>query len=336
MEFLSELGLFTAKLILIAGAVLILIAFAMQSSNRGRQRAQLEIEKLNRRFRSYRRQLQGHVLNKKEFKSLLKGEKKARKSEEQKPSRLFVVDFDGDIRASGVESLREEVTAILSVAKPGDEVVVRLDSGGGLVTHYGLAASQLMRFKSHQVRLTVCVDKIAASGGYMMACVADRILAAPFAVVGSIGVVAQVPNIHKLLRRHDIDYREITAGEYKRTISVFGEITEPGMEKFKSQIEETHVLFKTFVNSHRPALKIEQVATGEHWYGTQAVDLGLVDEIRTSDDYLFDRYESADIYRVQYHGKKRWADRLSDSLTRTTHGLLRRVWSDLDRSRFNS
>jgi serine protease SohB len=248
---------------------------------------------------------------------------------------VFVLEFQGDVRATAVESLREEITAILSVAKPGDEVVVRLESGGGLVTAYGLAASQLERIKAHGLRLTICVDKIAASGGYMMACVAHRVLAAPFAVLGSIGVIAQVPNFNRVLKKNDIDYREITAGEFKRTISIFGEITETGMEKFRSQIEDTHGLFKAYVSTHRPQLDLAKVATGEYWYGTQARDLGLVDELMTSDEYLHRQYDVADVYSVKYHPKRRLMDKLSEAVSTSLHSLTLKLWTEVEKKRLD-
>jgi serine protease SohB len=339
MAFLADLALFAAKTILVVGSVLIILAFIFQMSQKGaRNRAQIEIEKLNTRFRSFRRHLQSHLLGKKHFKNILKLEKKADKKDEKadkKSGRIFVLDFDGDIRATAVASLREEVTAILSIAADEDEVVLRLESGGGLVTSYGLAASQLARLKNAKnakVKLTVCVDKVAASGGYMMACVGDKILAAPFAVLGSIGVIAQIPNFNKLLRKHDIDYREVTAGQYKRT--VIGEITEPGLEKFKEQIEGTHVLFKNFVAGHRPRVDLAKVATGEHWYGTQCLELGLIDEVLTSDEYLYNFFQTHDVYRVKFLGRKKWMDRFSEAASLALHKLVLKVFSDLDRSRF--
>ncbi len=336
MDSLIELGMFALKTLFVVGGIgAVLILLFQLGSSRGRNtRSQLEVEKLNARYRSFKRYMQSHLLAKKEFKTLVKGEKKTRKKEGPKDRRIFVLDFHGDIRAAQTHSLREEVTAILLAGKAGDEVVVRLESGGGLVTHYGLAASQLARIKAQGLKLVVCVDRVAASGGYMMACVADRILAAPFAVVGSIGVIAQVPNFNKVLKRHDVDYREVTAGEFKRTVTVFGEITEPGFQKFKEQIEDTHRLFKSFVQAHRPRLDIAKVATGEYWYGTQALEKGLVDEIVTSDDYLFQHYEDADLFRVEYRGRKKLIERVSDSFSESLHKFAIRIWSDLDRTRF--
>ncbi len=339
MEFIYEIGLFALKTVFIVVGVLLTAAFLFQmGSSRNRRGTQMEVEKLNSRFKSFRRHLQGHLLGKKQFKNLQKAEKKQRKAEDTgdaRPGRVFVIDFVGDVRATAVQSLREEITAILSVAQAGDEVVVRLESGGGLVTSYGLAASQLARLKEAKIKLTICVDKIAASGGYMMACVADEIIAAPFAVVGSIGVIAQVPNFNRVLKKNDVDYREVTAGEFKRTVTVFGEITEHGMEKFKEQIEGTHLLFKNFVSSHRPRVDIAKVATGEHWYGTQAVELGLVDRLLTSDDYLFQRYPTADVFRVHYHGRKKLRDRLSESASEILHKTLLKLWTDANRTRFD-
>jgi serine protease SohB len=336
MEFLAELGLFALKTLIIVGGIIVVLAFLVQTSVARKHKPQIEVEKLNHRFRFLRRQLQRHLLAPKKFKSLLKDEKKAdKKDTEPRSSRVFVLEFQGDVRATAVESLREEITAILSVAKPGDEVVVRLESGGGLVTAYGLAASQLERIKAHGLRLTICVDKIAASGGYMMACVAHRVLAAPFAVLGSIGVIAQVPNFNRVLKKNDIDYREITAGEFKRTISIFGEITETGMEKFRSQIEDTHGLFKAYVSTHRPQLDLAKVATGEYWYGTQARDLGLVDELMTSDEYLHRQYDVADVYSVKYHPKRRLMDKLSEAVSTSLHSLTLKLWTEVEKKRLD-
>jgi len=212
--------------------------------------------------------------------------------------RVFVIDFKGDVMATEVESLREEVTVVLGIADAQDEVVVRLESSGGAVHGYGLAASQLGRIRAREIPLTVCVDKVAASGGYMMACVGKKIVAAPFAILGSIGVVAPVPNLHRLLERHGVDYENFTAGRYKRTVSLLGRITDEGREKLKEQLEETHELFKRYISEMRPSLDIESVATGEHWYGTRAVELGLADALTTSDDYLLEKAASARVFEV--------------------------------------
>lgn len=227
-------------------------------------------------------------------------EKQKKKSGGDRPKKtVFVLDFDGDLRASAVEALREEVTTIVGVAQPDDEVVARIESPGGTVHGYGLAASQLARLRAKGIALTVCVDKVAASGGYMMACVGQKIVAAPFAIVGSIGVVASLPNAHKALEKLGVEYRDITAGEYKRTVSVFGPVREEGLAKLQSQIEETHELFKAHIHAMRPALDIARVATGEHWYGTKALELGLIDELGTSDDVLLAKGEDAKVYEVR-------------------------------------
>jgi serine protease SohB len=217
---------------------------------------------------------------------------------------VFVVNFAGDLSAGAVAGLRQEVTAILSSRREGDEVVLRIESLGGVVASYGLAASQVVRLKAAGIRVTVCVDRAAASGGYMMACVADRILAAPFAVVGSIGVVAQLPNFHRLLKRYDIDFEQFHAGKYKRTVTLFGENTEADRAKVREQVEEVFELFKEFVGRYRPSLDVDRVATGEYWYGSRAVELGLVDELRTSDDYLLEASREAGLFEVRYMGRK--------------------------------
>jgi serine protease SohB len=340
MDFLLEIASFLVKTVMIVIAIGTVLLFLVQAISSGRRRLRegLEVEKLNDQYKSFRRQLQSRLLGKKEFKSIAKTAKKERKKDAATPreTRAFVLDFDGDIRASATDDLREEITAILSIAKPGDEVILRLESGGGLVTSYGLASSQLARFRTAGVKLTICVDKIAASGGYMMACTADQILAAPFAVVGSIGVIAQVPNFSKVLKKHDVDYREVTAGEYKRTITMFGEITEKGLEKFRAQLDETHMLFKDFIHQNRPSLDVQKVATGEHWYGTQALQLGLIDKVTTSDDYIINLFEAHDVYRVKHHSKKKLADRFSESFSTLIHRVAIKIWSDLNRTRFGT
>ena len=232
----------------------------------------------------------------------------------ESPKRMYVIDFDGDIHASGVDALREEVTAILATANQGDEVMVRLESPGGLVHSYGLAASQLKRIRDAGLRLTISVDQVAASGGYMMACVADDLVAAPFAVVGSIGVVAEIPNFNRLLQKANIDYEQHTAGQYKRTLTMFGQNTTVSREKFKQELEETHQLFKTFIHENRPNLDLDKVATGEHWYGRQALELGLVDKLQTSDDVILDALNSMDVYSIKYEIRKPLTERLSINL----------------------
>jgi serine protease SohB len=232
-----------------------------------------------------------------------------------------VLHFNGDIRASAVSALREEITAILTMAEKTDEILVCLDSGGGLVNAYGLAASQLQRIKDAKIKLIIAIDKVAASGGYMMACIADRIIAAPFAIIGSIGVLAQIPNFHRFLQKKSIDFEQLTAGQYKRTLTLFGENTEKAREKMQQEIDDTHELFKTFIHQHRPNIDIEKVSTGEHWYATTALNLNLVDALQTSDDYLLSASKQADIYEICFKLKKSLGKRLSANVAETYHKL---------------
>ena len=315
MEFLNEYGMFLAKAATLVAAVLVVVGGVAALLGRGgselESRGRLDIRSLNEDYDQMAVALKAATLSKKAFKQFQK-EQKARVKQREKVERrrVFVLDFHGDLRAVAVASLREEVTALLTVAQPEDEVVVRLESAGGLVHAYGLAAAQLLRIRDRRVKLTVAVDKVAASGGYMMACVADRIIAAPFAVVGSIGVIAQLPNFNRLLKKHDIDYEQFMAGEFKRTVTLLGENTDQGRRKFQEEIEEAHTLFKQFVKAHRPQVDLERVATGEHWYGAKALECQLVDELRTSDDVLLDASAGADLYGVAYIGKKPWLARL--------------------------
>jgi len=230
--------------------------------------------------------------------------------------RVFVINFDGDIRALTVENLRQEISAVLTIATPRDEVLVKIESAGGVIHGYGLAASQLQRIRNRNIPLTVVVDKIAASGGYMMACVANRILAAPFAIIGSIGVITQLPNFNRFLKRHNIDFEQVSAGEYKRTLTMFGENTDKGRKKLQEEVEEAHELFKSFVIANRPIVDIHAIATGEHWLGTRAKELKLVDEIMTSDDYLMLACDEADLYEITYTTKKNLLEKLTSSVSK--------------------
>ncbi len=333
MEFLYEYGLFLAKTItFVVAFIAIVVTITATAVKQKTKKGELEITDLSEHFEEVEEDVIHHLLTKEELKEKAKQDKKAekekkkQKSEDEKKSRLFVLDFNGSIDAKEVSGLREEVTALLTVATPDDEVFVRLESGGGMVHGYGLAASQLDRIRQKDIPLTVAVDKVAASGGYMMACVANKILSAPFAIVGSIGVIAQIPNFNKLLKKNDIDYEQLTAGEFKRTLTMFGENTDAGRAKFIEELEETHVLFKDFVREHRPSLDIDKVATGEHWFGLKAKELGLVDEIQTSDDYLLSASKDKQIVAIKYEVKKGIAEKFSKAASLSFDAIWSKLW----------
>lgn len=267
-------------------------------------------------------------LEKKQAKQAAKKKDDNAKSSDAKP-KLFVLSFNGSMDAHEVEELRQEITAVLAVIKPEDQVVVKLESPGGVVHGYGLAASQLLRFRTRNIPFTAVVDKVAASGGYMMACTASKIVAAPFAIVGSIGVVAQIPNFNRLLKKHDVDIELQTAGEYKRTLTMFGENTDEGRQKFKQELEQTHLLFKDFVKEYRPNIDIVQVATGEHWFATQAKEIGLVDEISTSDDFILSHLETHKIIAVNYQRKQKLSEKLSKNVVKGMEKLFFRQGNGL-------
>ena len=273
--------------------------------------SEMRITHLNQRLDSHQRFLANATLSKSEQKKLGKTQEKNQKSRTKDGNRVYVLDFKGDIQASAVEHLREEITIILSMARAGrDQIVLRLESPGGLVHGYGLAAAQLARLRDAGFHLTICIDKVAASGGYMMACIAEEIIAAPFAIVGSIGVVAQMPNFHKLLQSLKIDFDVYTAGKYKRTVTMFGENSSEGKEKFEEELEQTHQLFKHFVEKYRPKLDVSVIATGEHWYGEDALNLKLVDQLQTSDAYLLSLLPHSDVYAIQSRRKLTLGEKL--------------------------
>ncbi|MRT11040.1 protease SohB [Enterobacteriaceae bacterium RIT711] len=341
MDLIANYGLFLAKIVTVVAAIGILVTIIVNVAGRKRhQRGELRLTNLSEQYQEMQEEMQVARLDGHQQKLWHKTQKKKHKLEAKqakarakrgetvisdKPT-LYVLDFKGSMDAHEVTSLREEITAVLAVVKPEDEVLLRLESPGGVVHGYGLAASQLQRLRDSKVRLTVAVDKVAASGGYMMACVADKIVAAPFSIIGSIGVVAQVPNFHRLLKRNDIDVELHTAGQYKRTLTLFGENTEQGREKFREDLNETHQLFKEFVHDMRPSLDIDSVATGEHWYGTQALEKGLVDAVSTSDDLLINLMKDREVINVHYTRRKKMMDRFTGSAANSLDNLLLRWW----------
>ena len=319
IEFLTNYGLFLLKTATVVAGFLIVVGMTIVFSKKSKTLEKLEVTSLNDKYDAMASALQNQILPKKELKRLAKERKTEKKQRKKQPEntnekRIFVINFHGDIRATNVASLREEITAILTLANETDEVLVKLENTGGIVHEHGLGASQLRRLRDSGIPITVAVDKVAASGGYMMACVAQKIIAAPFAVIGSIGVLAQLPNFHELMTRQGIRFEQETAGEYKRNVTMFGENTEKDREKLREDIEETFTLFKDFVAQHRPNLDMVKIATGEHWYGTRALELGLIDEISTSDDFLLEASKISRLYEITYSAKKSVSERLLSSM----------------------
>jgi serine protease SohB len=344
LEFLTEYGLFLAKVVTFVVAAVVVISMILSATHKDQgdrdDVGELKIQKLNEKYRELRETIQARLmsdLERKQFEKNLKKEqkveKKAQKAKHKQPEtdtdnkpRIFVLDFNGDIKASDTDTMRRAITAILSVARPEhDEVIIRLESGGGMVHSYGLAAAQLDRIRSKGIKLTACIDKVAASGGYMMACVADRIIASPFAVLGSIGVVAQLPNFHRLLKKNDVDFEVLTAGEHKRTLTMFGENTQKGRQKFLEDLEDTHVLFKEYVSERRPEVDIAAVANGDIWFGSRALDVKLIDEIKTSDEYLIEACERADVISVAYQRKRTLPEKLGLAMSASLESTVWRI-----------
>ncbi len=309
MQFLMNYGLFLAKTATLVISILFLMGgtFAMTR----KPKPKLEIMFLNEQADSIKHKMEKEILGKKP--------KKKKKKEKEIQRHLYVIDFHGDLAASQVEGLREEISAVLSIANPKDEVIVRLETPGGIVNGYGLGASQLQRIRDRKIPLTICIDKIATSGGYLMACVADQIIAAPFAILGSIGVVAQMPNFYRWLKKNDIDVELLTAGEYKRTLTVFGKNTEKGRQKFQEDLEDIHQVFRNFVVTNRPGLNIDEIATGEHWLAKDAFDLKLVDKLQTSDEYINEKMLDFNIYKIKFMSKLNLLNKLLKPMAKLFH-----------------
>lgn len=340
IELFTEYGLFLAKAITILVFIFVLILLIFSFSKKARSDDHFEIINLNKKYKAMADTLRFSLLSKKDIKKAKKENKKELKQEKKAADtnrkRIFVLNFLGNIKATAVRHLRKEITAILSVANCDDEVVVCLENAGGLVHEHGFASSQLLRIKQKGIPLTIAVDKVAASGGYMMACVADKIIAAPFAIVGSIGVIAQLPNFNRLLDKHGVDFELMKAGELKRTVTMFGKNTDEDRAHFNEQLEDTHDLFKDFVKENRPVLEIDKVATGEHWLATRGVELKLVDELLTSDDYLLNASKDADIYEISYTVPKTISERLATSINMIVDKLFFSWWQkEQDSKLFN-
>jgi serine protease SohB len=320
LEFLAKAATIVLGLIAVIG-----MAATLRMRHDAGAGGHLDIVKINDRLEDMSRQLRHAFLPPADFKKSIKVDDKARKKELKSQQgtdakrRVFVLDFDGDLRASKVDHLRNEITALLTSIRTQDEIVVRIESPGGMVHGYGLAASQLERVRQRKIRLVTAIDKVAASGGYLMASVGDHIIAAPFAVVGSIGVVAQIPNVYRLLKKHDVDVEVLTAGKYKRTLTVFGENTDQGRAKFVEELEDVHLLFQDFVRTNRPQVSIDEIATGEAWYGRRALEHRLVDELSTSDAYLVNACKDADVYEVRWVEHKKPIERLIARFTEAVH-----------------
>ena len=334
-EFWLQYGLFLAEAVTVVVAIGVVIALVAGFARRERDGERLEVKHLNAKYAAMERAIKREVLPRKQFKAQSREWKKALKAkskDEASAKRLFVLNFRGDLKATAVASLREEVTALLTLATPDDEVLLRLDNGGGLVHEHGLAAAQLLRIRQRKIPLTVAVDKMAASGGYMMACVAERILAAPFAVLGSIGVLMQLPNFNRWLDAHGVDFEQVKGGEYKRTLTVFGKNTEMDRAKVQEEVEGLHGLFKGFVAEYRPEVDVDRVGSGEHWYGARALELKLCDALETSDEYLLDASREREIYEVRYVTRKSLSQRVASGIQM----LLERAastWTERERER---
>lgn len=285
--------------------------------------AEIRISHLNARVNEQRKRIAQTTASRLELLQLVQQLAKEAKIRKKNDQKIYVLDFKGDVQASAVDTIREEITLILATAKAGhDRVVVRLESPGGMVHGYGLAAAQLVRLRDAGFNVTICVDKVAASGGYMMACIANEIISAPFAVVGSIGVVAQVPNFNRLLKQHNVDFELYTAGEYKRTVTMFGENTPEGKAKFEEELQQTHSLFKHFVEKYRPQLEVAKVATGEHWYGEDARELNLVDKLQTSDEYILSLLPKHDVYVINTRKRPTFGEKLGLQATQMAENLI--------------
>jgi serine protease SohB len=235
---------------------------------------------------------------------------------------IAVVSFDGDVRATKRKIVSALIDELIVNKDKLSEAVVVVNSPGGSVAEYGLLYAEMERIRAAGISLTVCIDTYAASGGYLMSLPANRIVAAPFAFVGSVGVVAYSPNIHRLLKKHDIEPRLFTAGEFKRTVTLIGDDDEEAKQHFQHQLESLHGLFLAAVKKYRTGANFEKIGTGDHWTAeeSQTQNLGLVDHIATSREYLLKLNADRDLVHLSQKkhmlegGLGRFAAQLSEEL----------------------
>ena len=340
MEFLTEYGVFLLKVITIALAITIpLLVVIGSSKSKNPSKGSLIIKNLSKKYEDMGTAIRSSQLNPKELKKYNKEIQKKKKADDKKPSKedsVYVLNFNGDIQASEVAKLKHEINAILLSDTKCKEVVIKVESGGGSAYAYGLCAAELKRLVDNKIKLTVCIDKVAASGGYLMSCVASKIIAAPWAIVGSIGVIAQLPNFHRLLKKNSIDFEMHTAGEFKRTLTTLGENTEEGRKKFKSELEDLHVIFKDFVKEQRPQVDTKIVATGEVWQGKKAIEVGLIDVLSTSDDYLVGLSKKLKLFEIEYVEKKNLTERFAISAQLLIEKSILKFYDIVNRDRFVS
>ena len=344
MEILTDYLIFLLKVFTIALAITIpLLIVIGTSKGKSQSRGKLSITNLSNKFEEMGNAVKGSVMNPKELKKFNKEIAKDKKKKDKDKDKgkgnetdsVFVLNFKGDIQASEVEKLKQEVNAILLSDTECREVVIRVESGGGSAYAYGLCAAELKRLVENEINLTVCIDKVAASGGYLMSCVATKIIAAPWAIVGSIGVIAQLPNFHRLLKKNSIDFEMHTAGAFKRTLTTLGENTDEGREKFKSDLEDLHLIFKNFVKEQRPQVDTEIVATGETWQGEDAVKVGLVDSLETSDNYLVSLSKDAKLFELEFVEKKNLTERFAISMQIVIEKSLIKFYDLINKDRFS-
>ena len=342
MEIFTDYLIFLLKVFTIALAITIPLLIVIGSSkSKSLAKGKLSITNLSDKFEEMGNAVKGSVMNPKELKKFNKEiskDKKKKAKDKDKDNQIdsvFVLNFKGDIQASEVEKLKQEVNAILLSDTECKEVVIRVESGGGSAYAYGLCAAELKRLVDNEINLTVCIDKVAASGGYLMSCVATKIIAAPWAIVGSIGVIAQLPNFHRLLKKNSIDFEMHTAGAFKRTLTTLGENTDEGREKFKSDLEDLHLIFKNFVKEQRPQVDTEIVATGETWQGEDAVKVGLVDSLETSDNYLVSLSKGAKLFEIEFLEKKNLTERFAISMQIVIEKSLIKFYDLINKDRFS-
>lgn len=235
-----------------------------------------------------------------------------------------LLSFNGDINATEVIEFGRAVSMIVQMKDLVSEVYIIINSGGGVVNGYGLLASEIERLHYSEIETYALIDQVAASGGYMAACVANHVVAAPFAYIGSIGVVSEMPNFNQILSDNGINIEQHTAGKSKRTVTPLGKITDEDRNEFKKKLERIHRSFINHVSHYRNINDADEnknsiIFSGDYWIAEETVELelGLVDEISTSQEFLLDKMKEYNIIEITFQENKTKKSKLSllNSLT---------------------
>ncbi|MDP3296608.1 MAG: signal peptide peptidase SppA [Thermodesulfovibrionia bacterium] len=194
----------------------------------------------------------------------------------------------GIIRVEGVIlDSRDVIDELKTYAKDSSikAVVIRIDSPGGAVAPAQEIYKEIVKLKKEK-KVVASMGSVAASGGYYIACPADKIVANPGTLTGSIGVIMEIPNIEGLMKKIGVETKVIKSGKHKDIASMFKSMTEEERKILQSVLDDVHDQFIRAVSEGRNMKyeNIKELADGRIFTGKKAKELGLVDTLGNLDD----------------------------------------------------